>query len=489
MRIVSTSTKPLKEKMFELVSSVLPFINDSGNKYIYDNYTGLMLPDEPAVMDKLCGGQSEYLGVKRRSALLPKRVSVDDVKTYIAEHGYTQLTLEMTADCNFRCKYCIYGEHYPETRKWASETLNFDTAKKAVDYYMTGALAKYRKNPNSYPTIGFYGGEPLLQFPVIRQIVEYVDREYSVFPYVLYTITTNGYLLTDEIGDFMTEHNFSIIVSLDGHKENHDRNRVTVNQKGTFDVVFGNINRLRERHPGYDKFGLSVCFDYKTDLFKMRDFIRSEDLFIVKFSQISSSYTDYYNQFTTADEQRFREQMTALRKEFLATAKNGTLADDGFLFAMFGTEYTELSFHSMPREVRPSFLPYTAACIPGDKIYVTPDGKYHICERVPHDMPIGDVDHGFDYAAIVELLELYNRDVCKHCPDCPISRMCGICFSSVRTEHTFKPVAGYCSAMVNRCKEKMSELTQLLESNPGLMEQVTVDYYQEVIRKAGYIVE
>ena len=476
-------------KMFEMDRAFLPFTNEGGNKYIYDNYTGLMLPDVPAVMDKLSGSQGDYLGVKRCSAPVPEKVSAEDVKTYVAEHGYTQLTLEMTADCNFRCKYCIYGEHYPETRKWDSAVLDFDTAKKAVDYYMAGVLGKYRKNPNTYPTIGFYGGEPLLRFPVIRQIVEYIDREYTVFPEILYTITTNGYLLTDEIGDFMTEHSFSIIVSLDGHKENHDRNRVTADQKGTFDIVIGNIRRLRERHPDYDRIGLSVCFDYKTDLIKMREFIRSEELFIVKFSQISGSYTDYYDQFTVEDEQRFRDQLATLRREFLVSAKNGILTDDPFLFSVFGTEYAELSFHSMSRETRPSFLPYTAACIPGDKIYLTSDGKFHICERVPHDMPIGDVDHGFDYNVIAELLELYNQNVCEHCPDCPISRMCGICFSSVRTEHTFKPVAGYCAAMTGRCKVKMSELTQMLESNPDLMEQVTVDYYQEVIRKAGYIVE
>ena len=225
----------------QYVKELLPFATSSGNKYIYDNCTGLMLPDDPSVVDKLSGREEGYLGVKRSPVQVPERVTAEEVKTYIAEHGYTQLTLEMTADCNFRCKYCIYGEHYPETRKWANEVLGFDTAKKAVDYYMAGVLGKYRKNPNTYPTIGFYGGEPLLRFPVIRQIVEYIDREYTVFPEILYTITTNGYLLSDEIGDFMTEHNFSIIVSLDGHKENHDRNRVTADQKGTFDIVLGNI--------------------------------------------------------------------------------------------------------------------------------------------------------------------------------------------------------------------------------------------------------
>lgn len=471
-----------------IIGNALPFSTEGGNRYIYDNYSGLTFPEEPSVLEKLTGREG-YLGIDRTSAPLPDKIDEQTVKAYIAEHGYNQLTLEMTADCNFRCRYCIYGEHYPETRTLSHQNMSFETAKKAVDYYMAGVLGKFRENPNAYPTIGFYGGEPLLRFPVIRQIVEYISEQYACFPKVSYTITTNASLLTDEVAYFLVEHDFSIIVSLDGDRENHDRNRVTADRKGTFGTVMGNIHRLRARHPHYDRFGLSVCYDYKTDLFKMRRFIQEEDLFIVKMSRISGSYTDYYDQFTPEDERRFREQMEALRQEFLHAARKGTLADDKFLFALFGTEYAELSFHSMSRENRPGFLPYTAACVPGDKVYVTVDGKFHICERVPHDMLIGDVKGGLDFAAITKLLEQYNQDVCGRCPDCAVSRLCGICFSSVRTEHTFKPVKGYCPAMRERCRQKMSELTGMLEHNPGLMEKVTVDYYQEVIRKAGYIVE
>lgn len=64
-----------------------------------------------------------------------------------------------------------------------------------------------------------------------------------------------------------------------------------------------------------------------------------------------------------------------------------------------------------------------------------------------------------------------------------------ICFSSVRTEHTFKPVKAYCPAMRELCRQKMAELTGMLEHNLWLMDKVTVDYYHEAIRKAGYIVE
>ncbi len=470
-----------------LTSCKLCFTTKSGNQYVYDDCSGMIFPNEPSIIKRL--SDSEYCDIEPNPPSVPGEVLIDEIKAHISQNGYNQLTLELTTECNFRCKYCIYSEHYPETRTFSNNKMSWKTAKKAVDFYMNAFLGKYQKNPNAFPTFGFYGGEPLLQFSTIRRTVEYIEKNFSFLPKIVYTITTNGFLLSDEIVDFLVAHGFSIIVSLDGDKENHDRNRVIPNLGGTFDRVYENICKMRRRYPEYQKFGLSVCYDYKTDLFRMRDFIKENDLFIVKLSQISGSNTDYYDQFTDEDEKRFRKQLDVLRQEFFESVRNGTLASDLFLFPLFGTEYAEFSFHSMIKEKRPSFFPYTAACVPGDKIYVTVDGKFHICERVPHDMPIGNVDDGLNYEAIKDLVELYNKKVCGSCAACSITKLCGLCFSNVRSNHTFKRVNGYCPAMKKLCEKKMTDLVSILEYNPSLMEQVTVDYYQEVIRRAGYIVE
>ncbi|MDR1903063.1 MAG: hypothetical protein LBQ88_12380 [Treponema sp.] len=155
-------------------------------------------------------------------------------------------------------------------------------------------------------------------------------------------------------------------------------------------------------------------------------------------------------------------------------------ASDAFLFPFFGTSYAEFTFHSMIREKRPFFSPYTAACIPGDKIYVTADGKYHICERIPHDMPIGNVDTGLDFHAITEIISAYNEHICKSCSGCNTSRLCGVCYATVRKDNGFHHVNGYCHALQLYSKNMLSEITSLLEKNPALMENITVDYYQAV---------
>ncbi len=468
----------------------LVFCTRSGQEYLYDDYSGLIFPTNSLILDKLYKPDSTYLGIDRsRPDAVYKDISASDISSYVKRNSFNQLTLEITGACNFRCKYCIYGNHYPATRMFSSRNMDIRTAKKAIDYYMDGVIQKRKINPHAFPTIGFYGGEPLLRFSVIEEIVNYIGGRYSFLPKIVYTITTNGYLLSEPIADFFVEHDFSIIVSLDGDKDNHDRNRITANQSATFYKVYSNIRKFRGKYPDYKKFGISACYDYRTDLFKMRDFFEREELFIVKLSQVSGANTDYYNLFTAEEEKRFREQLEALRQDFFSAAKNGTLAADTFLFPLFGTEYAEFTFHPMIREKRPDFSPYTAACVPGDKIYVTADGKFHICERVPHDMPIGDVDHGLDFQAIADIMTLYNRKVCTDCPSCTISKLCGVCYATVRRDHDFHRMTEYCPAMKEVCKKKMEDLTSLLERNPSLMEQVTVDYYQAVIDKAGYIIE
>lgn len=94
------------------------------------------------------------------------------------------------------------------------------------------------------PGICFYGGEPFLNFPLIKEVVEYVKQ---IDNETIFYITTNGTLLNSEIIDFLTENNILITFSLDGFKENHDRNRVYENGRPTFDTIINNINKLQNR--------------------------------------------------------------------------------------------------------------------------------------------------------------------------------------------------------------------------------------------------
>ncbi|MDR1092323.1 MAG: hypothetical protein LBL79_14740 [Prevotella sp.] len=107
----------------------------SGLEYLYDDYSGLIFPVEPEILEKLYAGNKTYLNIERGRSPVPAEITAGNIKSFIENNSFNQLTLEMTAACNFRCKYCVYGEHYPETRMYSSRKMDFITAKKAVDYW------------------------------------------------------------------------------------------------------------------------------------------------------------------------------------------------------------------------------------------------------------------------------------------------------------------------------------------------------------------
>lgn len=466
------------------------FRSRRGTEYSYNDCSGMIFPLQSGAIEKMQSGTGHYLGISSTEAApAPKGVTAAQVRNFSEKNSFNQLILELTARCNFRCVYCIYGDHYPSTRTFANRDMDFSTAKSAVDYYMANFERKYRRNPNASPSIGFYGGEPLLKFDLLRETVAYIETNYSFYPEIKFTITTNGFLLTDEVRRYLVGHDFAVIVSLDGYQENHDRNRLTAEGERTFDAVFANIKAFQREFPEHGKFGLSVCYDYQTDLLQMDDFFRKEELFIVKLSQVSGTNSTYYAHVTEEEKTQHFAQYEILKERFFETVKKGLLPHNSLLFPLFGTAYAEFAFHPMIREKRPTFSPYTATCIPGDKIYVTADGQLHMCERVPHDMPIGNIADGLDYQVIADLISRYNEGVCDPCPSCSTTKVCGLCYAVVRTAGDFKCMEGYCDAVEIRTRKMLTDMVELLEINPELLEEITVDYYRTVIEKAGHIVE
>ena len=115
--------------------------------------------------------------------------------------------------------------------------MSFETAKKAVTTFMNHRPKR--------AGIGFYGGEPLLEFDLLKRIVLLAEKLAGQWATsVGFSITTNGTLLTDEKIHFLAQHAFSVLVSLDGDKKSHNRYR-----------VFRNDNRPGERIGSFDTVG------------------------------------------------------------------------------------------------------------------------------------------------------------------------------------------------------------------------------------------
>ena len=155
-----------------------------------------------------------------------------------------QLILQVTQNCNLRCKYCVYSGSYIN-RTHTNKRMTFETAKKAVDFYFSHSTNK------DVGIISFYGGEPLLEFELIQEIVAYCRKLYRG-KNVRFNMTTNATLLTDAIVKYLYENDFNLTISLDGPQNVHDQSRVFAdNHSGTFEKIMENLDEIGQKYPVY----------------------------------------------------------------------------------------------------------------------------------------------------------------------------------------------------------------------------------------------
>ena len=143
-------------------------------------------------------------------------------------------TVWTTNQCNLQCKYCYEGK---DKRKiFMDETVADATIKWIISWLS--------ENDENETVIRFHGGEPTLNMPVIRYIIDKLNQ-YQNYKFN-YELTTNGYCLTEEDISFLTHHMNSLSVSMDGNEINNDQYRVTANGRGTFEKVFNNALKMNE---------------------------------------------------------------------------------------------------------------------------------------------------------------------------------------------------------------------------------------------------
>ena len=171
----------------------------------------------------------------------------------LVSRSLNYMILQATCDCNFDCLYCPYSNNTLVERSHSSKNMTIETAKQAVDF-----LFAHSKDVPSV-IIGFYGGEPLLNFSLIEQVVEYSRLKFEIKP-VEYSITTNASLLTQDIIKFIVQNNFRVLISMDGHTEVQNRHsRYSGDLRGTYSNVEKNINLLKEYDLRY--FNENVSFN------------------------------------------------------------------------------------------------------------------------------------------------------------------------------------------------------------------------------------
>ena len=171
-------------------------------------------------------------GLKEQGLLFREETSARPVKS----DEIKALCIHICHDCNFRCRYCFADEGAYHAKR---EFMSPETAKAAVDFLIANS------GKRKVLEMDFFGGEPLMNLPVLKETVYYAKAEAAkAGKKFLFTTTTNALLLNDETIRFFNEEMENVVLSLDGRKEVHDAIRKTVNGKGSFDYVIGNIRKF-----------------------------------------------------------------------------------------------------------------------------------------------------------------------------------------------------------------------------------------------------
>ena len=159
-----------------------------------------------------------------------------DFANTAVESPIKAMCLHIAHDCNLRCKYCFASTGDFGTGR---KLMPLEVGKAAIDFLLEKSVG--RENLE----VDFFGGEPLMNFDVVKEIVKYArskEKEYN--KNFRFTITTNGLLLTDDKIEYINKEMSNVVLSIDGRKEVNDKMRVRVDGSGCYDKIVENYKKL-----------------------------------------------------------------------------------------------------------------------------------------------------------------------------------------------------------------------------------------------------
>lgn len=355
------------------------------------------------------------------------------------EHGLEQITLELTEVCNLRCGYCIYNDTFEHKRNFGTKEMSIEVAQKAIDYL------NLHGNKNRGVAITFYGGEPLTNFKLLKQCVEYskktiTDKE------IFYSMTTNLTLMTPEIANYLASiKNYSVVCSIDGPKEIHDSYRKDINGNGSFTRAIKGLKYIVDafKDRAKDAIILSMVFAPPYSIEKLdtiEAFFNELDWFPKDIQKmVTYPSTGSVKVQKTPDQSRItgKELVTWSIQNYEKYLKgNATLK----FFSKKVSEDSLLRVHNRRIKFKASNeYFFNACCVPASrKIYVTVDGNFEICEKMDGSPNIGNVFDGLDKNKIKdELINSYAEKSINECSKCWAANLCRVCYVSCYTDGKF----------------------------------------------------
>ena len=308
------------------------------------------------------------------------------------------LCLHVAHTCNLNCAYCFasQGKFHGDRA-----LMSFDVGKRALDFLVENSGT--RRNLE----VDFFGGEPLMNWEVVKRLVEYARSiEKAAGKNFRFTLTTNGVLIDDDVIDFANREMHNVVLSLDGRRQVHDRFRVDYSGRGSYDVIVPKFQKLVKSRGGKGYYMRGTFTHHNPDFLK-----DIEAMLDLGFTELSMEPVvcapDDPAALTEADKLVVMEQYEKLGELMLQRRKEGR----PFTF-----------YHYMiDLESGPCIYKRVSGCGSGTEyMAVTPWGDLYPCHQFVGEeaFRLGDVFSGVTNTKAQEEFRscnVYARPDCKDC--------------------------------------------------------------------------
>ena len=321
-----------------------------------------------------------------------------DYSKTVVESPIKAMCLHISHDCNLRCKYCFASTgDFGKGRK----LMPFEVGKAAIDFLLEKSVG--RENLE----VDFFGGEPLMNFDVVKQIVEYArSKEEEYHKNFRFTITTNGMLLDDDTIDYINKEMYNVVLSIDGRKEVNDRMRVRVDGSGCYDRILPKFKKLVDGRGDKEYYVRGTYTKYNLDF--------SED--------VMHLYEAGFDEISVEPVIESPEEAYAITEEDLDQiyAEYDKLVDRIGAIRKSGKHIN--FFHFMiDLDQGPCVIKRLRGCGSGNEyVSITPDGDIYPCHQfVGHDeYKMGNIEEGTfnnDIKKEFAGCHVYSKPACHEC--------------------------------------------------------------------------
>ncbi|MDO4175808.1 MAG: hypothetical protein Q4D42_13700, partial [Eubacteriales bacterium] len=274
-----------------------------------------------------------------------------------------------------------------------------------------------------------------------------------------------GTLLTEEVGAFLEQHQFSLSISLDGPKEEHNVNRKFRSGEGSFDTIMKNVKTLQATHPDFAKeIMFMTVMNPRAEITHVLEYFETDEILRdhpVTFNQMDEVGLDeklsYHDNFLLVRKYEHLKMLASLVNKVPRSCVSRLTKNGEYYIRLLGSKLN--LYRKIPQTTQRG-----GPCVAGiRRLFVTVNGEFYPCERVNETSEfcrIGSLENGFELDKISDFINIgcMTEEQCKNCWNL---NFCKICYSEIDTEHKDRVTA---DDILKQCeKQKQASFDELYE--------------------------